>query len=66
MHKRVTVIALTILIAGPVAASEKTDVMSVVHQWIDALDWPLVGNNRPNGLNRSRGRDGFYQPLASG
>jgi len=34
----IVVLALATLVAGRAAASEETDVMSVVHQWIDAFN----------------------------
>ena len=38
MHRLLTAIAAAGLMAGPAMASDQTDVMSIVHQWIDALD----------------------------
>jgi len=37
---RTSFIALTasVLVAGPAAATDKTDVMSVVHQWVDSFN----------------------------
>jgi hypothetical protein len=38
MYKILTVLAVAALVAGPAAASDKTDVMAVVHQWIDGYN----------------------------
>jgi ketosteroid isomerase-like protein len=38
MHKLIFALAVTVLTTGPVAASDKTDVMAVVHQWIDGFN----------------------------
>lgn len=38
MHKLFIVLALTVLAAGPAIATDKTDVMSAVHQWLDSFN----------------------------
>jgi ketosteroid isomerase-like protein len=38
MHKLLTAIAVVGLIAGPAAASDKTDVMTVIQQWVDGFN----------------------------
>jgi hypothetical protein len=38
MYRIATVLFVAAFAAGPVAASDKTDVMAVVHQWIDGLN----------------------------
>jgi ketosteroid isomerase-like protein len=38
MHKIIIALAVTALVAGPAAASEKSDVMETVHQWVDAFN----------------------------
>jgi ketosteroid isomerase-like protein len=38
MHKIAGLIAVAILAAGPAAASDKTDVMATVHQWVDGFN----------------------------
>jgi hypothetical protein len=38
MKRIATILAIAVLAAGPVAASDKTDVMAVVHQWVDGLN----------------------------
>jgi hypothetical protein len=38
MYKILTVLAVAALVAGPAVASDKTDVMAVVHQWIDGYN----------------------------
>jgi ketosteroid isomerase-like protein len=38
MHRLLAALALTTFLAASAGASERDDVMSVVHQWIDALD----------------------------
>jgi ketosteroid isomerase-like protein len=38
MYKLLIAFSAFVLVAGPAAASDKTDVMSVVHQWLDAFN----------------------------
>jgi hypothetical protein len=38
MHKIFLALAVAVLASGPVAASEKTDVMAVLHQWVDGFN----------------------------
>jgi len=38
MHKIFLALAMAVLASGPVAASEKTDVMAVMHQWVDGFN----------------------------
>ena len=38
MRKILLALAVAVLAAGPVAASEKTDVMAPVHQWVDGIN----------------------------
>ena len=38
MHKILTALAVAVLAAGPTAASEKTDVMVPVHQFVDGFN----------------------------
>jgi ketosteroid isomerase-like protein len=38
MHKIFLALAVAVLASGPVAASEKTDVMAVMHQWVDGFN----------------------------
>jgi ketosteroid isomerase-like protein len=38
MHKFLIALAMSVLAVGPAAASTKTDVMSVVHQWADGFN----------------------------
>jgi len=38
MHRTGILLLSAVLAAGPVAASEETDVMAVVHQWIDGFN----------------------------
>jgi len=38
MFKTVVILSAAALAAGPVAASDKTDVMAVVHQWVDSFN----------------------------
>jgi ketosteroid isomerase-like protein len=38
MYKSLTAVAMAVLLATSVAASEKADVMSVVHEWVDAAN----------------------------
>jgi ketosteroid isomerase-like protein len=38
MQKTTMALAFTVLIAGPVAASEKADVMQTVHQWVSSFN----------------------------
>jgi hypothetical protein len=38
MHRIFVVLAVALLAAGPAAASEKTDVMSLVHQFVDGFN----------------------------
>ena len=38
MYKSFIALTASVLVAGPVAASDKTDVMSVVHQWVDSFN----------------------------
>jgi ketosteroid isomerase-like protein len=38
MHRLLIAVSAALLAAGPVAAKDKTDVMSVLHQWVDAFD----------------------------
>jgi ketosteroid isomerase-like protein len=37
MHKLFIAFTLFALMAGPAAATDKTDVMSVIHQWVDGF-----------------------------
>jgi hypothetical protein len=34
MHKLIVTLALSALVAGPAAATDQSDVLSVVHQWV--------------------------------
>lgn len=38
MHKILLALAVALLASGPVAASEKSAVMAVVHQWVDGFN----------------------------
>jgi ketosteroid isomerase-like protein len=38
MHRLFIAFAVALLAAGPAAATDKSDVMSVVHQWVDSFD----------------------------
>jgi ketosteroid isomerase-like protein len=38
MHKSFIALTVFVLVAGSAAATDKTDVMSVVHQWVDAFN----------------------------
>ena len=38
MHKIFPALAMAVLASGPVAASEKTDVMAIMHQWVDGFN----------------------------
>ena len=38
MHRIFLALAMAVLASGPVAASEKTDVMAVMHQWVDGFN----------------------------
>jgi len=38
MRKLFITLAVSVLVAGPAAATDKTDVMSVVHQWVDGFN----------------------------
>jgi hypothetical protein len=38
MYKILAILSVASLVAGPVAASDKTDVMAAVHQWIDGFN----------------------------
>ena len=38
MHTTLIALALTVLVAGSAAASEKEDVMQVVHKWVDSFN----------------------------
>ena len=38
MHKMLLALAVAVLASGPLAASDKTDVMAVVHQWVDGFN----------------------------
>jgi ketosteroid isomerase-like protein len=38
MLKTVVILSVAAFAAGPVAASDKTDVMAVVHQWVDGFN----------------------------
>jgi hypothetical protein len=38
MHRLFTVIAVTVLATGPAVATDRTDVMSVVHQFVDGFN----------------------------
>jgi ketosteroid isomerase-like protein len=35
MYKVFTAVAVCLLVAGPAAATDKTDVMAVIHQWVN-------------------------------
>jgi ketosteroid isomerase-like protein len=38
MYKIFIALAASVLVTGPVAASDKTDVVSVIHQWLDGFN----------------------------
>jgi ketosteroid isomerase-like protein len=38
VHRLYIALTLFVLAAGPAVASDKTDVMSVIHQWVDAFN----------------------------
>ena len=38
MHKLFFALAVAVLAAGPAAATDKADVMTVVHHWVDAFN----------------------------
>lgn len=38
MYKTLIALSVAVLAAGPVAASDKTDVMAVIHQWVDGFN----------------------------
>ena len=38
MYRLLTALVMAVFVVGPAASSEQTDVMAVVHQWMDALD----------------------------
>jgi ketosteroid isomerase-like protein len=38
MHKIFIALIVAVLAAGPAAATDKSDVMSVIHQWVDAFN----------------------------
>jgi ketosteroid isomerase-like protein len=38
MHKLLIALTLAVLVAGPAAATDKADAMSVVHHWVDAFN----------------------------
>ncbi len=38
MKRVVIAMALAFIVAGPAAASDKTDVMTVLHQWVDSFN----------------------------
>ena len=38
MYKSFIALTASVLVAGPAAATDKTDVMSVVHQWVDSFN----------------------------
>lgn len=38
MHNHVVAFVVAILAAGPVSATDKTDVMSIIHEWVDGFN----------------------------
>jgi len=38
MHKIIIALGMTLFVAGPAAATDKSDVMAVIHQWVDGFN----------------------------